>query len=253
MSRTKIAAANWKMNLQMDEGYQLFNDILKGLDKNESENLCLVFPPFVHLSSFTQLLKGGTRIRLGAQNLHWEKSGAYTGEISAEMIRSTGSEYVLIGHSERRKYFNENGEILASKTNAAINEGLNPVFCCGESLNERKENRQFEIVDKQIKEGLFHLPDASFEKIIIAYEPVWAIGTGENATALQSQEMHQHIRGLIEKYISSNVANKLPILYGGSVNPGNASEIFSQPDVDGGLIGGASLNANDFIEIYNSL
>ena len=198
-----------------------------------------------------QLIKS-TNIKLGAQNCSEHSSGAYTGEVSASMLQSIGVNYVIIGHSERRIYFNETNQVIAKKINEAIRSNLQPIFCCGEQLAERETNNHFNIIENQLEEGLFHLSATNFEKVIIAYEPVWAIGTGITATSNQAQEMHYFIRNLIATKYNTTIANNCSVLYGGSCNALNAKELFSEPDVDGGLIGGASLKATDFIEIANS-
>ncbi|MBT8295485.1 MAG: triose-phosphate isomerase, partial [Gramella sp.] len=198
-----------------------------------------------------QALKG-TPVIVAAQNMHGEENGAYTGEISAAMLKSVGVNTVIIGHSERRAYFNETGEILSKKVKTAIENDMKVIFCFGEELEDRKNEKHFDLVEKQLKEGLFDLPQSSWNSIILAYEPVWAIGTGETASPEQAQEMHKHIRTLLNKNVGKEVAENTSILYGGSVKPANAKEIFAKEDVDGGLIGGASLNAVDFIAIVNS-
>jgi triosephosphate isomerase len=208
--------------------------------------------PFIHLNSIGNVIKGIFNLKLGAQNCHQEESGAYTGEISAGMLKSLSVEYVIIGHSERREYFAESDELLAKKINAVLAKGLIPIFCCGEKLEVREANQHLELVENQIKNALFHLSPAAFEKVVIAYEPVWAIGTGKTASPEQAQEMHLYIRNLLAKQYGDELAQATTILYGGSVNAANAKEIFQKPDVDGGLVGGASLKAEDFVTIVNS-
>jgi triosephosphate isomerase len=247
--RQKIVAGNWKMNLNLDEGKDL---VLKIMEKEISEDTqAIVIPSFIHLSSLRQLLSH-TKISLGAQNCHQQDSGAYTGEISVDMLKSVGVDYVILGHSERRQYFMEDSISLSFKVQTVLQQGLRPIYCCGETLNQRQENEHFETVKMQIKDGLFQLNDIELLNCIIAYEPVWAIGTGETASPNQAQEMHAFIRKMISESYGDMVADNISILYGGSVKPGNAKELFNQPDIDGGLIGGASLEADSFAAICNS-
>jgi triosephosphate isomerase len=247
--RQKIVAGNWKMNLNLDEGKDL---VLKIMEKEISEDTqAIVIPSFIHLSSLRQLLSH-TKISLGAQNCHQQDSGAYTGEISVDMLKSVGVDYVILGHSERRQYFMEDSISLSFKVQTVLQQGLRPIYCCGETLNQRQENEHFETVKMQIKDGLFQLNDIELLNCIIAYEPVWAIGTGETASPNQAQEMHAFIRKMISESYGDMVADNISILYGGSVKPGNAKELFNQPDIDGGLIGGASLDADSFAAICNS-
>ena len=251
--RKKIVAGNWKMNMDLAEGLKLVSSIDKYFSEKPSVKATVILcTPFIHLAGAWDILKHG-KIALGAQNCSSEASGAYTGEISAWMIRSTGAEYVLTGHSERRSYFNEDDKIINRKALLAINSGLKVIFCCGEVLKEREDNKHFLIVKRQLEEGLFNLTVEQMNKIIIAYEPVWAIGTGLTATPEQAQEMHKHIRELVKEKYGNDCAKKLPILYGGSCKPSNAAEIFSKPDVDGGLIGGASLKKEDFTGIIDAV
>lgn len=206
-------------------------------------------PPFIHLPVIEPLTRDVQGFALGAQNCHQEDKGAFTGEVSAKMLRAIGVEYVILGHSERREYFGEDGELLAQKVNRALQEGLIPVFCCGEALDIRNAGTHIAHVANQLEASLFHLDAEDFGKIVIAYEPIWAIGTGQTATPEQAQEMHEAIRGLISSRYGAEVAGRTPILYGGSVGAANAAELFSRPDVDGGLVGGASLKAEDFARI----
>jgi triosephosphate isomerase len=237
------------MNLNLDEGKDL---VLKIMEKEISEDTqAIVIPSFIHLSSLRQLLSH-TKISLGAQNCHQQDSGAYTGEISVDMLKSVGVDYVILGHSERRQYFMEDSISLSFKVQTVLQQGLRPIYCCGETLNQRQENEHFETVKMQIKDGLFQLNDIELLNCIIAYEPVWAIGTGETASPNQAQEMHAFIRKMISESYGDMVADNISILYGGSVKPGNAKELFNQPDIDGGLIGGASLEADSFAAICNS-
>ncbi|MEI8202954.1 MAG: triose-phosphate isomerase [Bacteroidota bacterium] len=255
--RKKIAAGNWKMNESLDEGINLINNILiltasKDEYFKEHNVQILLFPPFIHLSLLETVLAENQHIAFGAQNCSWADKGAYTGEVSAAMIHSTGAEYVIIGHSERRQYFSETDRILSEKTQIALKNHLCPVFCCGEVLAEREKGEQFAIVESQLSEAIFHFEVEDFEKIIIAYEPVWAIGTGVTASPEQAQEMHAFIRSLIAKKYNKEVADNTSILYGGSCNAANAKLLFFMPDVDGGLVGGASLIAEDFFTISTS-
>ena len=247
--RKTIVAGNWKMNKTLDEGVDLAKAVNEKV--NGQESLVVICTPFIHLTEVSKVINK-KNLFLGAQNCASEAAGAYTGEISASMIKSVGADYVIIGHSERRSYFKEPNITLNKKVMLALENNLIPIFCCGELLPERNAGKYFDIVDKQINEGLFNLAAKEFSKVIIAYEPVWAIGTGVNATPEQAQEMHKYIRSLIANKYGNDVAEDSTILYGGSCKPSNARELFSNPDVDGGLIGGASLNADDFIAIVNA-
>jgi len=212
----------------------------------------IIAPPFIHLKAINDLLIDDPFISIAAQNCSSEEKGAYTGEVSAQMIKSTGAKYIIIGHSERRNYFNESNAMLAKKINLVLSNNLLPIYCCGERLEERNTNIYFDVVKKQINDGLFHLSSLEISKVIIAYEPVWAIGTGLNATPQQAQEMHKFIRKVVSDKFGEQIANSISILYGGSCNAKNAKELFANPDVDGGLIGGASLIASDFVKIIQS-
>jgi len=248
--RKKIVAGNWKMNLDYNEGLGLFSEVINMVkDEVTGSQQAVVCSPFIHLHSLAQLAKGYQKVSIGAQNAHQAESGAYTGEISAKMIHSVGAEYVILGHSERRQYFGETNELLARKTDTALKHGLKPIFCIGETLTERESDQHFDIIKTQLTEGIFHLNEAHFEHIVLAYEPVWAIGTGKTATSQQAQEMHAFIRIEIAAKYGQTVASNTTILYGGSCNPKNAPELFAQPDIDGGLIGGASLKSRDFVDI----
>lgn len=250
--RKKIVAGNWKMNMNLEEGINFARSIDQYFRQNPSAKAEVILcTPFIHLPGIAQIVKNG-KVSLGAQNCASEASGAYTGEVSAYMIRSTGAEYVIIGHSERRSYYNEDDRLLNKKTVLALNSGLKVIFCCGEVKEERESKKHSIIVKRQLEEGLFTLSAEELKNIVIAYEPVWAIGTGLTATPEEAQEMHKYIRGLIKEKYDSNIAEKMTILYGGSCKPSNASEIFSKPDVDGGLIGGASLKKEDFIGIVEA-
>lgn len=238
------------MNKNYEEGRDLAKQIMEKLQP--SEVLVILATPFIHLNSVSNIIKGISNLRLAAQNCHHEESGAYTGEISVDMIKSVHAEFVIIGHSERREYFHETDQLLAKKVDAALAGKLRPIYCCGEKLDVREADKHLQLVEEQLTNGLFHLSAEQFRNVVIAYEPVWAIGTGKTATPEQAQEMHKHIRDLVEKQYNVDVADATTILYGGSVKPDNASELFSQPDVDGGLVGGASLKAEDFVAIVDS-
>lgn len=251
MTRKKIVAGNWKMNLDYAEGVSLFSEIVNMVrDEKKGDQIAIICSPYIHLNSLAQL--GGTTVKIGAQNCHQNESGAYTGEISAKMIKSVGCEYVIIGHSERRQYFAENDALLAQKTTIALANGLSPIFCIGETLDERNNGSYFEVLKSQLDHGVFGLDAADFSKLVIAYEPVWAIGTGLTATSDQAQEVHAYIRKEIALKYGQEIADATSILYGGSANPKNAAELFAQPDIDGGLIGGASLKSRDFVDIVKT-
>lgn len=251
--RIKIAAANWKMNTTIKEGIELAKKINEFLITYDiGKNLVILAVPYTHISEIVKIVDY-KRISVAAQNCaRWER-GAYTGEVSAEMIRSLGAHYVIIGHSERRLYFNETNEELKLKVDLALKNVLRPILCVGERLEERNANVHFDVVRKQLTESLFHLDKEDILKVVIAYEPVWAIGTGNTATPQQAQEMHAYIRSLIAEKYDIMVANQISILYGGSCNSQNAASLFLQPDIDGGLIGGASLKINEFVEIIKTL
>ncbi|MCK9423755.1 MAG: triose-phosphate isomerase [Bacteroidales bacterium] len=251
--RTRIVAGNWKMNKTFDDAEVLITDIADALDDVALENAEVVLcPPALYLEMAADVAEE-SNFSLGAQNCYPADSGAYTGEISPLMLHSLKVNYCIIGHSERRKYFNESHEFLAKKVDALLNHEIRPIFCCGEVLPEREGNRHFAVVKKQLEESLFHLAVEAFTQVVIAYEPVWAIGTGVNATPAQAQEMHAYIRQLIATKYDHETAGNTTILYGGSCNGKNAAELFSQPDVDGGLIGGASLKAEEFLQIVSAL
>jgi triosephosphate isomerase (TIM) len=252
--RTKIVAGNWKMNLNRNESVQLVNDISTELQNLDLQgNRVMVFPPFVNISAAQQAVNRDARLEVGAQNMHQSQSGAYTGEVSAQMLVSNDVNTVILGHSERREYFHETDALLKEKVDAAIANGLEVVFCFGERLEERNADNHFKVVEGQLKNAIFHLFEKDWDNIILAYEPVWAIGTGMTASPEQAQEMHAFIRETIRLAYSREMAEGVTILYGGSVKPGNAVEIFSKPDVDGGLIGGAALQAADFVAIVKAL
>lgn len=241
------------MNLDITEGAQLVNDIFNGLPELDSNRIVVIAPPYIHLTQTASQLAGMDYVFLGAQNCHHEASGAYTGEVSAAMLKSAEVNYVIIGHSERREYFKEDDAMLAKKVNQALVNGMQVIFCCGEPLEIRDANTQNTHVENQIKAGLFHLSEEQFKHIVIAYEPIWAIGTGRTATAAQAQDMHAHIRSVIAAQYGQATADATSILYGGSCKPSNAVELFGNPDVDGGLIGGAALKAADFLGIIAAM
>lgn len=252
MARKQIAAANWKMNLSLDEAENLASALAsEGLALTQHQQVLLAVP-FPYLLPVQKLVehKG---IHVASQNMAAKPNGAYTGEVSAAMLKSINIPYVLIGHSERRECFNEDNHIVVQKIDLALANGLAPVFCCGEPLPVREAGVQNEFVSTQIEEGLFHLTQEQVTNVIIAYEPIWAIGTGRTATSEQAQEMHAHIRAVVAKKYSAEIANEISILYGGSVKAANAEEIFANADVDGGLVGGASLNAAEFLAIIKAL
>ena len=251
--RKKIVAANWKMNLTLTEGNNLVDGILKGLPSLDANRQVVIAPPFVAIPQTAAQLKGTAYIYTGAQNCYSEAAGAYTGEISASMLKSAGVDHVIIGHSERREYFKEDNAMLAKKVNQALANDLEVIFCCGEPLEIRDAGTQNSYVEQQIKEGLFHLDAAQLEHVVIAYEPIWAIGTGRTASSEQAQEIHAYIRGVIAAQYGVNAANELSILYGGSCKPSNAKELFACADVDGGLIGGAALKADEFLGIISAM
>lgn len=250
--RKKIVAGNWKMNMDLAEGLKLAESVDAYFRSKPSGAEVVLCTPYIHLAGVSQILKGG-KVCLGAQNCASEPSGAYTGEISPAMILSTGAGYVIIGHSERRSYYHEDNTILNKKTRLALSTGLKVIFCCGEVLGERESGKYFDVVKNQIENGLFNIPAEDMKNVVVAYEPVWAIGTGLTASPEQAQEMHQYIRGLFSEKYGKEIADNLTILYGGSCKPSNADEIFSKPDVDGGLIGGAALKKDDFTAIVEAI
>jgi len=251
--RQKIVAGNWKMNMTFEEADELLFDITKRMENLSKDVQLIVCPPAVYLELATDIVEeDDIDLKVGAQNVSQFDQGAYTGEISAGMLSSMNMDYCLVGHSERRKYFGETHEMLAKKVDQLLNYGIEPIFCCGEVLEEREAAKHFDVVKAQISDSLFHLNNQEMSNVVIAYEPVWAIGTGKTATAEQAQEMHAFIRSILTEKYGEELANEISILYGGSCNPGNAVELFANPDVDGGLIGGASLKADDFIKIAQS-
>ena len=251
MQRKKIVAGNWKMNTTYLEATNLVTSIADKLDKNFAVET-IIFPPFVFLNTVIESAKNNANLNVGAQNCSEYLNGAYTGEVSATMLQSIRCNYVLIGHSERRHYFKESDEQLILKIKNALQANLKIIFCFGEQLEHRSKNVQMQTVSKQLTDVLIHFSEKDLQNIVLAYEPVWAIGTGLTATPQQAQEMHAHVRTVITHLFSENTAAKISILYGGSCNAQNAKELFSCPDVDGGLIGGASLKADDFCTIINS-
>ncbi len=252
--RKKIVAGNWKMNTNVREGVALASEIdskMKNISLPEDVKV-IIAPPYTHLAFIEQVIDKN-KIQISAQNCASEAKGAYTGEISAEMLNSIFCSTVIIGHSERRAYYHETSDILVKKINQVLENKMMPILCCGEKLEEREAGNHFDVVKKQVSEALFHLSEKDFSKIVIAYEPVWAIGTGVTASKEQAQEIHEFIRKIVAEKYGNDIAENLTILYGGSVKPNNANEIFSMPDVDGGLIGGASLKAESFIDIIKAI
>lgn len=249
--RKQIVAGNWKMNTTVSEGAKLINDIIALKNEVPTEVELIVNPPFTHIIPVAEAAKQ-TTIKVGAQNCSNHTKGAYTGEVSAEMLASIGASHVILGHSERREYFMEDSKMLLEKVKLTLANQLTPIFCCGERLDERESNQHFNVVKTQIEEVLFALSASDAKRVVIAYEPVWAIGTGKTASSEQAQEMHLFIRKTLAEKFGNDIAQSISILYGGSCKPSNAVELFSQPDVDGGLIGGASLVAEDFIAIAKS-
>lgn len=249
--RKNIVAGNWKMNKTLQEGLALAKELDVALKGRTINCDVIIGTPFIHLASIAAAIDT-TRIGVAAENCADKESGAYTGEVSAAMVASTGARYVIIGHSERRAYYHETSPILMEKVKLALSNGLTPIFCVGEVLEEREAGKHFEVVARQVEEALFTLDQTDFAKLILAYEPVWAIGTGKTATADQAQEMHVHIRKSIAAKYGKEVANGCSILYGGSCNAANAKELFSRADVDGGLIGGASLSVDKFLPIIEA-
>ena len=253
--RKNLVAGNWKMNLTYPEGLALVAEITslaRAGTAGANAPEIVICPPFPLLHGVGQALLQGSNFHLGAQNCHQKESGAFTGEVSAKMLASVGCEYVILGHSERRQYFREDDELLSQKLKAALAAGLKPIFCVGESLDTREADETFDFIGKQLTDGLFHLSNEEFDLVTVAYEPIWAIGTGRTATSAQAQEVHAFIRERIARGYDAKAALDTTILYGGSANAQNARELFSQPDVDGGLIGGASLKAADFTAIIQS-
>ncbi|MFZ6000541.1 MAG: triose-phosphate isomerase [Bacteroidota bacterium] len=252
--RAKIVAGNWKMNKSLEEAQALTAELVGMVaDEVKGKAKIVICVPFPYLLTLQNQLGSNARIEVGAQNCSEHDSGAYTGEVSAPMLKSLKTPYVIIGHSERRQYFGEDGKLLAKKVDKALANKLTPIFCCGEPLEIREKGTHEALVKQQVEESLFHLSAEALQQVVIAYEPVWAIGTGKTATSQQAQDMHAVIRKHIAAKYGSTVADSISILYGGSVKPDNAKEIFSMPDVDGGLVGGASLKSRDFVDIIKGI
>ena len=250
MSRKNIVAGNWKMNKTYEDGLALIGALVN--QSHPKNSLVIIGTPFIHLKAASDMIKANEQFKLAAQNCHHEEKGAYTGETSIDMLVSVGVDYVILGHSERRQYFDEGNALLAKKVDLVLSRNLLPIFCCGEPLSIREAGTHVDYVSKQLREGLFHLDAAAFSKIVIAYEPIWAIGTGVTASPEQAQDMHHEIRNLIANQYGADIAAGTTILYGGSVKPANASILFGQADVDGGLVGGAALKAADFMGIIDA-
>ncbi len=252
--RNKIVAGNWKMNTTPVEGVALVSEVLDAVKDMELNHKKVVFGvPAVSITSVASIIGDIANVHVASQNISSYDSGAYTGEISATMLEASGATMAIIGHSERREYFGESNQVLATKVDKALGRRITPIYCCGEVLEERKNNTFQTVIKTQVEEGLFHLSMEEMAKVVIAYEPVWAIGTGETASPEQAQEVHAFIRSLVSAKYGNEVADNLSILYGGSMKPSNASELISMVDIDGGLVGGASLNASDFVEIIKAM
>jgi triosephosphate isomerase len=252
--RKKIIAGNWKMNKSFDEGMALVSELSNMIkDEYHGSAEVVIIPPSLYINSVSRMVADFNNISSGAQNCSNHASGAYTGEISATMIKSCGGKYIIIGHSERRQYFGETNDWLAKKIDAVLAENLNPIYCVGETLEERESNVHFDVLTKQVSEGLFHLNAEQMAEVVIAYEPVWAIGTGKTASTAQAQEVHAFIRNLVKEKYSIEVSNNLTIQYGGSVKAENAVELFSAPDIDGALVGGAALQSRSFADIIKAM
>ena len=250
--RKKIIAGNWKMNKTLSEGLSLASEVVNiANDEVPSDVIVVLCTPAIHLAQAAAIVRDSDKVFLGAQNISEHESGAYTGDISADMVKSVGASFVIIGHSERREYHFETNAQLAGRVKLALSKGLTPIFCCGESLQTREAGEHVDFVNNQLKESLFDLSADEMSQVVIAYEPIWAIGTGVTASSAQAQEMHKSIRTSLAGHFGA-VADSVSILYGGSMKPDNAQELLAQPDVDGGLIGGASLKSRDFIEIAKS-
>jgi len=251
--RKQIAAANWKMNLSLAQAETLLNELVASEHTLGANQEAVFAVPAIYIPLALEKLANKSNVYVAAQNCHQKESGAYTGEVSASMLQSIGVKHIIVGHSERREYFAESDALLADKVNAILAIGSTPIFCCGEPLSIREETTQNAFVEAQLKNSLFHLSAEAIVKVVIAYEPIWAIGTGKTASSAQAQEIHAYIRSCFAAKYGEALANQISILYGGSVKASNAKEIFSQPDVDGGLVGGASLVANEFTAIINAL
>ncbi len=249
--RKKIVAGNWKMNNNLQQGIDLAIEVIALVKDKKNDSMVVFGTPFIHLAEVAKLVDNKNTF-VAAQNCASEAKGAFTGEVSAEMIKSTGAAFVIIGHSERRTYYKEDDATLNKKVKLALANNLGVIFCIGEVLEEREKSIHFDVVKRQLEQGLFNLTEEEFDKIVLAYEPVWAIGTGKTASSAQAQEMHKYIRSIVNGKYGATVANDVTIQYGGSCNAQNANELFSNPDVDGGLIGGASLKSADFAAIFNA-
>ena len=249
--RKNIVAANWKMNLNREEGIKLVEDVISILPSDNDVEV-VFSPSFLYLYKVNKMCADYNFLQTSSQNINDNESGAFTGEISAKMVSSLNVKYTILGHSERREYFNESNKQLKEKVDLSLKNNLKIIFCCGETLNQRESGIHFDWIKQQLTESVFHLSEESFTKIVIAYEPIWAIGTGVTASSDQSEEIHQFIRKLISEKYNESIAQNTSILYGGSCNPTNAKELFSKENIDGGLIGGASLNAESFVEIIKS-
>lgn len=252
--RQKIVAGNWKMNKTLEEANILASEVTGMVNDEVRGDVKVIFcVPFPYLLPIKNVVGSNSRISVGAQNCSDQESGAFTGEVSAPMLKSMNIPYVILGHSERRQYYGEDSKLLAKKIDVALKHGLTPIFCCGEPLEVREANNHETLVKSQVEESLFHLDADAIKKIVVAYEPVWAIGTGKTASSQQAQDMHKVIRQHIAGKYGQAVADAVPILYGGSVNAGNAKELFACPDVDGGLVGGASLKSREFTEVIKGM
>ena len=252
--RKKIIAGNWKMNKTFDEGMGLVSEISNMLkDEYHGNAEVIIIPPFVHINAISRMVINDRNLSVGAQNCSNHVSGAYTGEVSAAMLKSCGTTYVIIGHSERRQYFGEHNDWLAKKVDAVLAEGLIPIYCCGETLEERESNKYFDVLKSQVSEALFHLSTEQMSNVVVAYEPVWAIGTGKTASTAQAQEVHAFIRTLLKDKFGADVSDNITIQYGGSVKADNAKELFSAPDIDGALVGGAALQSRSFVDIVKAM
>jgi triosephosphate isomerase len=252
--RKKIIAGNWKMNKTFDEGMGLVSEISNMLkDEYHGNAEVIIIPPFVHINAISRMVINDRNLSVGAQNCSNHVSGAYTGEVSAAMLKSCGANYVIIGHSERRQYFGEHNDWLAKKVDAVLAEGLSPIYCCGETLEERESNKHFDVLKSQVSEALFHLSTEQMSNVVVAYEPVWAIGTGKTASTAQAQEVHAFIRTLLKDKFGADVSDNITIQYGGSVKADNAKELFSAPDIDGALVGGAALQSRSFVDIVKAM
>ena len=252
--RKKIVAGNWKMNKNLEESKILTSELVNILKDELLENVTVVLaPPFINLETVSKFLRDSSNVFLAAQNCSQYEYGAYTGEVSVAMLKSVNADFVILGHSERREYFKESNESIKEKVSTVLENKLTPIFCCGELLEIREKNEQDSYVHKQIEDSLFHLSEAEIKNVVLAYEPIWAIGTGQTASAEQAQEMHKSIRDFLKSKYGESVAEAISILYGGSCKPSNAKEIFACKDVDGGLIGGASLKSRDFVDIIKAI